>query len=224
MVFRANEAADGGFEKALQYLIPRDIDNDTRARSRECVSELVERCGPVVDCYPDWHPLVAKHDPKRPVTTPGDSCGYKGIDHTVYFRNGFVTCPYDNGGQAVLECVRSMPYDEIANIHAEPLDATLYHPSATPILVYCDWKKKMLLDGTIPKALAVPMILEREVPCYRWSELAEPWETMRPYLLGGPCGRRSSLFINQDTGSTIKKIWQALIETGAFGPIKVTQR
>lgn len=40
---------------------------------------------------------------------------------------------------------------------------------------------------------------------------------------GGPGGSRSSLFVNQETGSTIRKIWQALIETGAFGPLKVPQ-
>lgn len=223
MTFRANEAAASGYEKALQYLIPRDIGDEARARSRECVADLVERCGPIVDCYPDWHPLVTNHSPRNPVTTPSRSCGYQGIDHTVYFRNGFVTCPYEDASESVLKSVAELPSDEIATIRAEPLEATLYHPNATPILVFCDWEKPMLPDGTIPKAVAVPMILEREVPCWRWSTLGEPWETMRPYLLGGPCGSRSSLFINQDTGSTIRKIWQAVVETGAFGPIKVAQ-
>jgi len=81
----------------------------------------------------------------------------------------------------------------------------------------------MAMDGTVPEAVAVPMILEREVPCWRWAERGETWESMRPYLLGGPCGSRSSLFINQDTGSTIRKIWRAIVETGAFGPIKVAR-
>ena len=34
-------------------------------------------------------------------------------------------------------------------------------------------------------------------------------------------GARSSLFVSQETGQAIKKIWNALIFTGMFGPIKV---
>jgi len=224
MVFRANESADMGLQQALQYLIPRDADESERAKSRDCVYDLVDRYGPVVDAYPTWHPLVINHDPKCPVTAPNEMCGYKGVDHTILFRNGFVTCPYD-GGKAILQSVKDLPRDwnDIASINAERLDTTLYHPSATPILVWCEWERHLLVDGTIPKAVAIPMILEREVPCWRWSELGETWETMRPYLLGTPCGSRSSLFVNQETGAAIRKFWRALIETGAFGPIKMSQ-
>ena len=68
---------------------------------------------------------------------------------------------------------------------------------------------------------AMPLILEQEVPCWKWSERAETWETMRPYLLGTPHGSRSSLFVDQETGQAIKKIWNSLIHTGMFGPVKV---
>jgi hypothetical protein len=44
---------------------------------------------------------------------------------------------------------------------------------------------------------------------------------MQPYLLGAPHGSRSSLFVTQETGQTIKKVWNLLINTGMFGPIKV---
>ena len=44
---------------------------------------------------------------------------------------------------------------------------------------------------------------------------------MRHYFLGSPHGSRSSLFVSQETGQAMKKIWEALIHTGMFGPIKV---
>ena len=72
----------------------------------------------------------------------------------------------------------------------------------------------------IPKSLAVPLLLEQELPCWRWSDVGETWETMLPYFLGRPHGRRSSLFVNRETGQVMKTIWSALINTGMFGPIK----
>lgn len=41
---------------------------------------------------------------------------------------------------------------------------------------------------------------------------------MRPYILGSPHGRRSSLFVNQESGQAMKKVWEALIASGMFGP------
>lgn len=97
----------------------------------------------------------------------------------------------------------------------------LYNPNATAILVKCNWEKPLDRDGMIPLSVALPLILENEVPCWRWSDVAETWETMRYYFLGSPHGARSSLFVNQETGQAIKKIWNALIYTGMFGPIRV---
>ena len=224
MAFRANEAADYGRERAFRKLVPRDLDPAEQAKAREFVDDLIDKLGPVVDGYPTWHPLVANHSPREVEFTPSDRCGYRGLDHTICFRGGFVTCPYPDGDATVLESVSELRRDEIGTVQAELLDVTLYHPTAVPIIVKCEWSKPMLADGTIPAAIAVPMILEREVPCWRWSERGETWETMRPYLIGQPCGSRSSLFINQETASTIRKIWRILIETGAFGPLKVGQR
>jgi len=220
MPFRANEAIDEGCERARRYLEPHDTDEATRAKSRLCIEGLIERLGPVVHGYPTWHPLVANHDSRRPETRPTERCGYVGLDHIILFRNGFVTCPYGDG-RAVIDSVEKLPVSEVATISATRLEATLYHPHATPILVSCEWHKDMALDGTIPVSVALPMILEQEIPKWRWSQFGETWETMRPFFLGSPCGARSSLFINQEAGVTIRKIWKAVIETGAFGPIWV---
>lgn len=225
MAFRADEAARVGYEQVEAYLVPRPrcADEAQRARSRAALEDIVDELGPVVNAYPSWHPLVCNHDGRLPTTTPSDLCGYKGLDHTRYFANGFITCPYTASGKAekVIESVNALPYHPAATITAEKLDVQLYHPDATPVLVKCEWNKRLDEDGMIPLSVAMPLILEKELPCWHWSDVAETWETMRPYFLGRPHGSRSSLFVSQETGQAIKKIWNALIFTGMFGPIKV---
>lgn len=218
MAFRANEAENDGFDRAQKYLIPRDLDG--RSVASRLLKELVKRHGPVVESYPSWHPLVSRHDPRLPVTIPSEQCGYRGLDHTIYFRDGFVSCPYGEGAQAVLDSVDKLKSEDFAAIRAEKLNVLFYHKDTTAVLVYCDWDRPLEADGTIPKSLAVPLFLEKELPCWRWAQAAETWESMRYYLLGGPCGSRSSLFVNQETGAAMKRIWRQVIESGAFGPIR----
>jgi len=222
MAFRADEAARVGFEDVLSYLVPRprDIDEAQRERSREALIDILEECGPVVDAYPSWHPLVCNHDEHQSETTPSNRCGYNGLDHTRYFANGFITCPYGNG-QDVLDSVAALPPHPIATIEAKKLDVTLYSPDATPILVKCNWGRSLQPDGLIPLSIAMPLLLEKELPCWRWAQVAETWESMRPYFLGRPHGARSSLFVSQETGQAMRKVWEALIYTGMFGPIRV---
>lgn len=220
MAFRYEEAYRNGYDEALSYLVSLNIDSSQRARSREAFDDIVEQCGPVVRGYPSWHPLVSNHDPRQPVTTPEQRCGYNGLDHSRFFTNGFITCPYHDG-EKVIASVKNLCCSSIAEITAERLDVQFYSPMATPILVRCRWKKELLQDGTIPASLAVPLILTQELSLWENSEVAETWETMRPYLLGTPHGSRSSLFINKETGLKIKKIWESLINTGMFGPIMV---
>lgn len=222
MAFRADEAARIGYERVEAYLVPgpKNADEVQRARSKEALRDIIDELGPVVDAYPTWHPLVLNHDSNHPTTTPNDRCGYKGLDHTRFFAHGFITCPYGDGQEAI-NSVNELPSHPAASITAERLDVQFYSPGATPILVKCEWHNPLDADGTIPLSIAMPLILENEVPCWRWAEVAETWETMRPYLLGSPHGSRSSLFVSQETGQAIKKIWNALIYTGMFGPVKV---
>lgn len=222
MPFRANEAAQRGCEQLLSYLIPRpgDMDESEREKSKEFLENLIDEIGPVVDAYPSWHPLVRNHENRFPKTMPNTHCRYQGLDHTRYFANGFVTCPY-NDGQAVIDSVSSLPDHPIARITAERLDVKLYNPNTTAILVKCNWNKSLGEDGMIPLSIAIPLLLEQEVPCWRVSQVAETWERMRSYFLGSPHGARSSLFVNQETGQAMRKIWNSLIHTGMFGPIKV---
>lgn len=222
MAFRADESARTGYEEVENYLVPRprDADEQQRALSKEALQKIVQELGPVIDAYPSWHPLVCNHDSRAPTQHPSDRCGYRGLDHTRHFANGFITCPYGDG-QEVIDSVLALPYHPAACISAERLDVQFYNSNTTPILVKCEWYKPLSNDGTIPLSIAMPLLLEQEIPCWTWSQVAETWESMRPYFLGSPHGSRSSLFVTQETGQAIKKIWEALIYTGMFGPIKV---
>jgi hypothetical protein len=222
MAFRADEAARSGYETAESYLVPkpRDADAALRAQSKSLLQDIICELGPVVDAYPTWHPLVCNHDDRDPVTKPSDRSGYRGLDHTVLFANGFVTCPYSDG-QSVIDSVNALPTHSAATITTERLSVKLYNNSVVPILVRCEWKRQLEAEGTVPLSLVMPLLLEKEIPCWRWAQLAETWESMRPYFLGRPHGKLSSLFVSQETGQGMKKVWNALINTGMFGPIKV---
>lgn len=101
------------------------------------------------------------------------------------------------------------------------LDVPFYHDTATSILVRCKWNTPLSLGHYVPKRLAVPLMMEVELLKRQWTERAEHWDVMRRYLLGEPHGSRSSLFVDQDTAMTIKKIYVAMIESGMYGPLKM---
>lgn len=220
MAFRADEAAKDGRLSVEKYLLSQltDLDPKELAKSREKLTDLFDELGPVIYTYPSWHPLVSDKRVDYDLISPSKECGYHGLDHTVCFSNGFITCPYDDG-QRVLDSVLRLKLNEIADITAERLDVKLYSSSATPILVRCIWQKPLCKDGTIPASIAVPLLLENELPSWKTAQVGETWDSMSSYFLGKPHGKRSSLFINQETGQTIKKIWESLIKTGMFGPI-----
>lgn len=175
----------------------------------------------MIDGYPTWHPLVCNQaDNRSPCTYPSQQCGYQGLDHTVYFRNGFVTCPYGDVDE-IIAAVNALPWHPIATIEARELDAKLYAMNARPVLVTCRWTRSMDFDGTIPLSVAAALLLEMEIPQWRDSQVAETWETMKPYFIGQPHGAASSLFLSQKTVQALKKLWQSIICTGMYGPIKV---
>lgn len=218
MAFRADEAAENGYEQVRNYLAPRTFSPAARAKAEQALSDMVDKCGPVVDSYPTWHPFVAHHEARHPQTYPNDRCGYQGLDHTRYFAHGFVTCPYGRA-EEVIDAVDKLPWHHCARITAEELDVELYADGTTPVLVRCEWTKPLETGMLIPKSLAVPLMLEQELPCWRWAEVAEKWETMRPYFLGEPHGSRSSLFVSQETALAMKNVYMAMVHSGMFGPL-----
>lgn len=222
MAFRADEVRGNGYEKAKNYLVSQSISIDERPRSLKELSDIITKFGPVIDYYPRWHPLVS-HGPNDgfPRTQPNQDTGYYGLDHTVYFTNAFLTCPYGCRSQEVIDAVNELPTNPDAHISAELLDVQFYHPNSMPILVKCDWLTPLPSDNMIPKELAVPLLIERELPNWRSAEVGETWKTMSSGFLGCPHGALSSLFVNQETGQAMKNTWSTLINSGMFGPIMV---
>jgi hypothetical protein len=220
MAFRANDDSKSLIQGAQDYLIGREFPKELRQQAIEDFQDLVVKYGPVVKGYPTWHPLMAACNAKHePWTHPNENRAYQGLDHVVLFRDAFLVCPYQ-GADKIIKSVQAMR-DPNHPILAEELDAKLYHPSATPVIVYHEWDQPLNNDGTIPKSLAVPLMLEFELPHWRSSQVGETWETMRSYILGSPHGQSSSLFINKETGTVMKNVWNSLIYTGMFGPLYV---
>lgn len=222
MAFRADEQARIGRDNATDYLLGR-LRGTERDRGHLMLEELINDYGPVVQSYPFWHPLMTANGDKRdirkyPATKPDADSGYEGLDHTILFRNAFVTCPY-GGAENVINSVKKLKGHQDATITAERIDVPLYFHGTTPVVVKCEWHVEQEVDGTVPKRAAVGLMLEQEVPCWRWAQVAETWESMRPYILGSPRGSKSSLFVSQETGNALKVAYLSLINGGLFGPI-----
>jgi hypothetical protein len=200
---------------------PNNLGEENAAAAAMKIESLTQVWGPVVETYPSWHPLVAagNEHPLSPAMTPQANCGYEGVDHSIYFRNAFLTCPY-GGGKKVIASVERIKFPDHVRVEAEILDIPIYHPDATPVLVTCSWTPMPEEDGTINRRYAFGTMLEMELALWREANAAETWETMRPYFLGLPYCNESSFFVNQDTGQVMKRVWNDIIEAGVFGGIK----
>jgi hypothetical protein len=221
--FRADEAAEAQFERAKRYLIKHDWASNVRAESLDTLRELTYQYGPVISRYPTWHPFVRNHDPRIPEIWPSERTLIHGLDHTIGFVNAFITCPYTASDNVtkLMNSLQEFPQHHAAYISSEPIDVQFYNEGVTPILVVCDWKEPLDASYQIPKSLAVPLMIENEMESWEGAQLAERWDTMRPYLLGEPHGARSSLFVGQDTAIAMKKAYMGMVESGMFGPLRM---
>lgn len=148
--------------------------------------------------------------------------GWDGLDHTVHFVNGFLTCPYDGarGVERIEESASEIRLPPCASLDVEVLKKPYYGDGTSAVLVTCRWDVALDEENMIPKARAVPLMLETEIPHWRNSHCGETWETMRPYLLGVPHGARSSLFVSQDTALALKKLFEMMVASGMYGPVR----
>lgn len=222
-MFRSDESMQNGFERACRYLTPQNADAEARAQVRDKLEKIVSECGPVIDEYPAWHPFLVESDPRDFSVGIPDYCPcFKGLDHTIYFTNGIVTCPYEHAVDKLIDSVEDFNKNqhnrEIAQITIEKIeDVVLYNPQATPLLIRCKWLDGLEEDGTICLRVAMGLMLERETPAWRWASFNESWETMKAQILGAPHGARSSLFVNQNTGQQMKSVWNQLVKAGLWG-------
>ncbi|MDA8491420.1 hypothetical protein, partial [Kluyvera sp. Awk 3] len=218
MAFRAEETAVANLERAYRYLLPEGASLSERALVMDVLEEIVEEFGPVVEGYPAWHPFLLEMDrSKWSPPTPQGMGSFKKLDHTIYFRNAILTCPYSHAVDELIDTIRNLKHKD-ASISIDRLDeVVLYHTEAVPLLIKCDWHYPAEYDGTISAKAAIGLMLEYEVPNWRIADYCESWESMRGQLLGYPHGARSSLFVNQQTGQKMKNLWNQLIKTGCLG-------
>ena len=220
MPFRINESKSNGLQRAIRYLTGMDNNGfsaEEREKGKHYLENLTRWVGPVVDSYPIWHPLVtSSRSRKAKPNHPSHECGYRGLDHTVLFAHGFITCPYTDG-EDVIESVRALGKTKVAEISAVKLDWPLYAAGACPVLVQCHWKFNLEPDLTIPSRVAVALMLKQALADWERSENTLDWESVSYNMLGSPHGQLSSLFINRETGLKMRKVWQAVCSAGVFG-------
>ena len=219
MAFRVNESKFNGLQRAIRYLTCVDnngFSSEDREKGKLYLERLTHWLGPVVDCYPIWHPLMASSRAKKTKPNhPSYECGYHGLDHTVLFAHGFITCPYTDG-EDVIESVKALSKTKVAEISATKLDLPLYAVGACPILVECHWKFNLEPDLTIPSRVAVALMLKQALADWERSDYSLDWEAVSYNMLGSPHGQLSSLFINRETGLKMRKAWQAVCAAGVF--------
>ena len=169
------------------------------------------------DRYPDWHPLLTSppRESSDHVSTLQQVETYRELDHTIGFVRGFVTCPYSAAAaDRLVEAVNAVP-----NLQARRLAQPLYSDQAFPVVVAAR-DVELEADGTIRGRDALRWFVSLSAKEAATAKVAETWWNIRTYILGRPNGSRSSLFVNQHTGAHMRKILEAMNDSGMFGPIK----
>lgn len=214
MEFRSPTVAAQQNAAAITYLTKSLRDP---AVGREVVEELIAELGNSIDGYPDWHPILTSPDPHSGEhrSTLHEIEAYRGIDHTIKFVRGFVTCPYsEETAERIVSAVRGVP-----NLEARRLPEPLYSDRAYPVVVAAR-NVELEADGTVRSRDALRWFVSLSASEAANAKVAETWWNIRSYILGSPHGSRSSLFVNQHTGAHMRKILEAMNESGMFGPIK----
>ncbi|CAB5532521.1 Uncharacterised protein [Providencia rettgeri] len=232
MAFRANESKTDLTQRAIQYLTPKGSSPEQRTQVSNLIHKLTYQLGAVVEGYPAWHPLMkGYHTDCLIPTSPLDEIHrFARIDHTVWFVGGFVTCPYRETDSLIDRVNQFRGTDKGCSVEAyslknylsrycddmpkEPIP--LYQPDTHPVVVQCDWFFDIDKHGYIPASAAVPLMLEYLLPKWQTGEGAGEWENIKGEILGYPHGAKSSLFVTQKTGQTLKALWEQLVKSGMF--------
>lgn len=214
MEFRAPIVATRQNVRAIEYLT-KDLDDPDAGET--LVQELIAELGNVVDNFPDWHPILTapQDDHSGHIYSTSQLSIYNELDHTIEFVRGFVTCPYSK--QAAEALIAEV--GKVAGLSASLAKGPLYSDKAFPVVVEAT-AVDLEADGTIRSRDALAWFVQEAVKHAREAQVGETWWNMRSNILGTPHGSRSSLFVNQHAGSHMRKILEAMNNSGMFGPIK----
>jgi len=212
--FRAPSVATEQNANAIKYLTQNLKNSEV---GRRVLDDLMHDLGNAVEGFPDWHPIltIPKQGSTEHVSSLFQLETYDGIDHTVEFVRGFITCPYseDEANKLVTDV------NQLSGLHAYRLQEPLYADGACPVVVEAT-EVKLEADGTIRSRDALTWFAQESIKEAWDATVAETWWNIRYLILGQPHGSRSSLFVNQHTGVHMRKILEALNNSGMFGPIK----
>lgn len=214
MEFRAPTVAAQQNARAIEYLTKNLNDP---AAGRNVLDRLFDELGGAVSDYPDWHPILTAppQEPAEHIYSLSQLRVYQGADHTVEFVRGFITCPYsDDDADRLVNAVLQVP-----GLYAYRLQEPLYADSAYPVIVVAV-EVELEADGTIRSRDALAWFAQQLTKSARNAQVAETWWSIRSNILGCPHGSRSSLFVNQHVGVHMRKILEALNDSGMFGPIR----
>lgn len=212
MEFRYPTASAEANMKALKYLTDK---LSAPEKGREEFERLTKELGTSITSYPSWHPILTIPRNQGMGRSGYLSSLYNGIDHTIQFVRGFVTCPYgEKTANALVDSV-----NQLVGLNAYRTDTPLYSDHAYPVVVEAT-EVFLSADGTIRSRDALAWCVQELVRNAHDAEVAETWWNMRSDLLGDPHGSRSSLLVNQFTGGHMRKILEALNNSGMYGPVK----
>jgi hypothetical protein len=227
MSFRADEDAEENLESTIEYLTD-GVKPDGHKYVSDTIRAIAKMYGPVVRSYPIWHPLV-NNSVSRDLHLGVNATPINVFrtDHTVYFANAVLSTNHGRLNERMLDLMKFTTH-EAALFHISRYSG-LYADGATSALLSCRFNDADLSeeDGKVRYAKAstrsaVGMMLQSEVPAWIDAECAEPWNVMRPYLLGEPCGAVSSHFVSEETGVVMRRVWNTLVAAGLWGKDKYT--
>lgn len=104
--------------------------------------------------------------------------------------------------------------DDVLSVTPDPMQCATFGP--VPLMALASYHLGFNDDGILTRWLSQHQNNSKRQLAVSSSCLTATRQTDR-YALRS----RSSLFVSQETGQAIKKIWDALIFTEMFGPIKV---
>ncbi|TDI60996.1 MAG: hypothetical protein E2O92_04190 [Alphaproteobacteria bacterium] len=214
MEFRAPSVATEQNTNAIKYLTKNLEDPEV---GRRVLDGLMQDLGNAVEGFPDWHPIltIPQQGTTKHVSWFSQLETYDATEHTVEFVRGFITCPYsEDQANQLLDAV-----NQLTGLHAYRLPGPLYADNAYPVVVVAT-EVKLEADGTIRSRDALTWFAQQSVKEAWDAQVAETWWNIRSLILGRPHGSRSSLFVNQHTGVHMRKILEALNNSGMFGPIR----
>ena len=223
MAFRFTESINDGLSRAIRELARIPESGMTKVEicdAENYLKNIVTQIGPVVNGYPVWHPLVSHNCSSLQDfihIKPSNEQYFNGLDHTVFFAHGLISCPYRKESvNALIQSIENLNNQFGYSIEWSNIPFKLYNNEVIPILVRTDNCYELDNDLTISKKSAIKLFLTKMMESLECRYPSSNWHDFAPCILGTPSGGRSSLFVNQNTGQALKTIFTMFVKQGVI--------